>query len=72
MDYSQILCKKFLKLKVTTKLLVKRQHFLQEIIESLVTKLIHDLFIRSLRKVFIDSQRLFVRNNQQFLYLRIA
>ena len=72
MDYSQILCKKFLKLKVTTKLLVKRQHFLQEIIESLVTKLIHDLFIRSLRKVFIDSQWLFVRNNQEFLYLRIA
>ena len=35
MDYPQILCKTFSKLKVTTKILVMRQHFPQEILKQL-------------------------------------
>ena len=35
MDYLQILCKTFLKLKVTTIILVMRQHFPQEILKQL-------------------------------------
>ena len=35
MDYPQILCKTFLKLKVTTIILVMRQHFPQEILKQL-------------------------------------
>ena len=35
MDYLQILCETFLKLKVTTIILVMRQHFPQEILRQL-------------------------------------
>ena len=35
MDYPQILCKTFLKLKVTTRILVMCQHFPQEILKQL-------------------------------------
>ena len=35
MDYPQILCKAFLKLKVTTTILAMRQHFPQEILKQL-------------------------------------
>ena len=34
MDYTQILCKTFLKLKVTTIILVVREHFPQEILKQ--------------------------------------
>ena len=35
MDYPQILCKAFLKLKVTTIILVMRQHFAREMLKQL-------------------------------------
>ena len=37
-----------------------------------VTEFRRDLFISSTRKVFIDSQWLFVRDNLQYLYLDVA